>query len=752
MGHIISRDGISVDPMKIDKIRNFPRPHSVKTLRQFLGLSNYYRKFICGYSHVAAPLTQLLHKDTPFSWTDEQETAFQSLRDELVKVPTLTYAKLNEPFYVHVDASSRAIGYCLTQLHPELGHLPIEFGGRGLSATEQKFSVTEMECLSLIHAIRVYHPYLVGQKFYVISDHIALRWLQSIRASSTGRLARWSLLLQGYTFEILHKPGKEHIVPDVLSRIPHPPVLPSEEDDVFLQDDIYLTTLQEIDPELPAECVIHYVEPQLECASIQIIATNQTDNDSTTDGVLECSLFTDSLMKSEQRKCPEFAPIINYLESDILPDNDTDARKVILASEQFVMHNGLLYHMFQPRSKDGARLQPFVSQLCVPTNLRSAVLKATHDDIGHAGRERSYLVLKSRFFWKAMYTNMMTHVDTCQICQQCKRSYCPTKAELHSLEPVGCFERWFVDYAGPLSVGDNGNKYLLLFVESLSGYPELIPVRDQTAKTAAKCLYEYIYARHGAPKSLVSDRGSAFLSQIMKQLCNRFQIKQVFTSAYHPQTNAKVERRWPMIWSALRSYCVDQNDWEDKIPSILYALRATPSVTTGFSPAFILNGRDLTLPLQSALTPVSTKRTGVDSYVRELLPRLELVREIARENVLKAQKIYKKYYDKTKREITYNPGDLVWLHQTFTPKGVCAKLHRRYVGPFYIIRRGLNDTYILRDSVTHKLQSAPVHVNRLRKHVEGQDMFEERFKIFSLLRSHSRLRVRQIETMLPLHL
>jgi hypothetical protein len=267
-----------------------------------------------------------------------------------------------------------------------------------------------------------------------------------------------------------------------------------------------------------------------------------------------------------------------------------------------------------------------------------------------------------------------------------------------------------------------------MFVESLSGYPEIIPVPDQTAKTAADCLYKYIFTRHGPFKSLISDRGSAFLSQIMKHLCNRFQIKQVFTSSYHPQTNSKVERKWPMIWSALRSYCLDQNDWEDKIPSILYALRATPSVSTGFAPAFVLNGRDLALPLQSALTPPATHRVGVDSYIRELLPKLELVREIAKDNVLKAQTTYKKYYDKTQREMTYNPGDLVWLHQPFTPKGICAKLHKRYIGPFYVIRKGLNDTYILRDSVTHKLQPAPVHVNRLRKHVESQDMFEERFR------------------------
>src|SRR5678815_5926534 len=87
----------------------------------------------------------------------------------------------------------------------------------------------------------------------------------------------------------------------------------------------------------------------------------------------------------------------------------------------------------------------------------------------------------------------------------------------------------------------------------------MIPVRDTSAKTTADCLFQYIFARHGPPKSLVSDRGAAFLSKVMQELCNRFNIKQLHTSSYHAQTNSRVERQWPMIWAALRAYCTDQN-------------------------------------------------------------------------------------------------------------------------------------------------------------------------------------------------
>jgi len=264
-------------------------------------------------------------------------------------------------------------------------------------------------------------------------------------------------------------------------------------------------------------------------------------------------------------------------------------------------------------------------------------------------------------------------------------------------------------------------------VESLSGYPEMIPVRDQSAKTAADCLFQYIFARHGPPKSLVSDRGSAFLSKVMQELCNRFKVKQLHSSSYHAQTNSRVERQWPMIWAALRAYCADQNSWEQKLPSILYALRATPSTANGWSPNFILHGRDLELPLQSALTPASTGSQSIDAYLKELLPKLEIVRQVALDNILVAQRTYKHYYDLKGRPVSYNPGDLVWLNVPFTTKGVCTKLRKKFVGPFYIVRKGSNDTYILRECGTNKLQPAPVHVNRLRTHIDGRDFLQERF-------------------------
>jgi len=184
---------------------------------------------------------------------------------------------------------------------------------------------------------------------------------------------------------------------------------------------------------------------------------------------------------------------------------------------------------------------------------------------------------------------------------------------------------------------------------------------------------------------------------------------------------------WSVLWAALRSYCVDQKDWDNHLTSIAYALRASPSASSKFSPAMILYGKDLDLPLQASLLPSSTGRVGVDTYVRQLLPRLQITRQVALDNIKAAQQSYKKFYDRNQRPATYEPGEMVWLHSSYNPKGVCQKLRIKYEGPFYVVTRLSKDTYKLRNAKTNQLMLSPVHVNRLRLHENHQDILWQRF-------------------------
>ncbi|VDI07259.1 Hypothetical predicted protein [Mytilus galloprovincialis] len=196
LGHKISKKGVQADISKVEAVESFPVPKTEKNVRSFLGLTNYYRKFIKGYSHLVTPLNRLLRKDVPFEWTEKCQKAFDQLKQSLCSSPILAYPNMSRPFILTTDASGSAIAYILGQLDSEGQERVIAYGGRSLSEGEKAWPISELECLAVLEGIKTYHVYLANSHFKVYTDHHSLKWLSSIK-QSTGRLARWSVLLQG---------------------------------------------------------------------------------------------------------------------------------------------------------------------------------------------------------------------------------------------------------------------------------------------------------------------------------------------------------------------------------------------------------------------------------------------------------------------------------------------------------------------------------------------------------------------------
>jgi hypothetical protein len=166
-------------------------------------------------------LRQLIKEDAPFKWTEECQEAFQELKRRLTSAPILMIPRLDQEFILEIDASTRGIGWSLSQKDENNGkERVISYGARALSSAESKYSISELECLSLLCAVRENHTYLANNTCEVRTDHIALRYLNSMKLSNNNRLTRWSLFLQPYRLKIVHKPGKTHYVADALSRIP----------------------------------------------------------------------------------------------------------------------------------------------------------------------------------------------------------------------------------------------------------------------------------------------------------------------------------------------------------------------------------------------------------------------------------------------------------------------------------------------------------------------------------------------------
>jgi hypothetical protein len=217
LGHVITPDGIKPNPKKIEAIKKFPIPKTVKDIKSFLGLLGYYRRFIKNFAKITKPFTKCVKKDEKILHTTEFCRAFEYCKNILSNEPILQYPDFSKPFILTTDASQFAIGAILSQ--GEIGKdLPIAYASRTLNTAECNYSTIEKELLAIVWSTKYFRPYLFGNKFTIVTDHKPLQWLFNLKEPSS-RLVRWRLKLEEFNYNIVYKKGKQNTNADALSRI-----------------------------------------------------------------------------------------------------------------------------------------------------------------------------------------------------------------------------------------------------------------------------------------------------------------------------------------------------------------------------------------------------------------------------------------------------------------------------------------------------------------------------------------------------
>ena len=192
----------------------------MKQLRRFLGMAGWYRRFIPNFATVTAPLTNLLKKGKGFQWTEEAQSSFGELKELLCTAPVLANPDYTKPFIIQCDARKLGVSVVLAQINEDNVEVPIAYFSHKLNRAQTNYSVTELECLAAVMSLKKFRAYVEGQDFTIITDHASLQWLMR-QTDLNGRLARWSLKLQGFRFKIQHRRGSQNVVPDALSRLNH---------------------------------------------------------------------------------------------------------------------------------------------------------------------------------------------------------------------------------------------------------------------------------------------------------------------------------------------------------------------------------------------------------------------------------------------------------------------------------------------------------------------------------------------------
>ncbi|KII62308.1 Pro-Pol polyprotein [Thelohanellus kitauei] len=222
----------------------------------------------------------------------------------------------------------------------------------------------------------------------------------------------------------------------------------------------------------------------------------------------------------------------------------------------------------------------------VPQTSRNDLIKTYHEvDGGHSGIDKTFNIIRNKFYWPNMYNNVYHIVSSCDICQKIKKPTYPHKARLIPIIPSSKFESWQTDILGPLPSATTGNRYVIIFIDQFTKWVEAFAFETIDAETVIKCL-TYVISRFGVPKRLHSDQGPQYESHKLTEFCNALNIIKSHSSVYHPEGNGLAERAIQTFKQKLKALVNGNPDsWDEKIEEVLWAMRNTYGKATGYTPA-----------------------------------------------------------------------------------------------------------------------------------------------------------------------
>ena len=652
LGHIVSSEGIATDPEKIRCVKDWPVPQTLEQLQSFLGFVGYYRRFIKDFSKISRPLYDMFKgsgcnkkkkhrkpKSGPFQWQECHQTAFEKLVNMCCEAPILAYADYTKPFTVHTDASLDGLGAVLYQCQEGKDRV-IAYASRGLSQSERNYPAHKLEFLALKWAVTdKFHDYLYGNSFTVKTDNNPLTYvLTSAKLDATGH--RWVANLSEYNFDIIYRSGPSNRDADALSRISWP------------------QNLQQVSPP-----VVH--------AMCQNVTTDSCAVESCAfDDAVVPDLFESSSIggmidwHQEQANDPDISRIIDCLVNvspwPTGPNRSQELKSLVKEKSRLRIKNNLLYRERSTGDRDSPTTE---FQLVIPAKSRKEILEFAHDRAGHMGRERTIALLRPRCYWPGMYSDVKDHVQECPRCIRRKHPV-DQVAPLQNVFTTHPMELVCIDYL-TLESSKGGFENILVVTDHFTKYSQAYPTRNQTARTTAQVLYHNFFVHYGFPARLHSDQGRNFESKVIKELCTLGGIQESRTTPYHPMGNGQCERFNRTLLEMLGTLEQDKKaDWKTHVAPLVHIYNCTKHDTTGYSPYFLLFGREPRLPIDVFLpSHEANHEVTYTGYIADLRKRMKHVHELVEARMKKSGENRKKWYDVKVRGASLQPGDHVLVRK-----------------------------------------------------------------------------------------
>lgn len=636
LGFVISVTGISMDPKKLSTIADWPYPKNLSDLQRFLGFTNFYRRFIPSFSGIAGPLTALTGNKVNTNLGLEYKEArhsFLTLKKLFCKAPFLLHFDFNLPRILQVDSSGYAFSGILSQRNETGDIKPVAYFSRKLNPTEKRWQVHDQELGAIVNCFEEWRAWLLGSNTptIVFSDHANLRYFMSAQ-KLTARQARWASFLSEFDFDILHVAGKSNPADPASRRSDYA----GEEEQT---DRIILLGCRED------------LRPSEKQTEVSVVRIRNKD----IRGILDPSSM--------------FMPADTDTLRSIQSLYQTDDSLKIKTPSFLTFRDGIWW---------------WRDKIYVPSSMRHLIMKEYHETplAGHWGSFKTLDMITRTFGWQNMRSDILTFIKDCISCQQVKVDHRSPQGLLNPLPiPDRPWSNIGVDFIVKLPVS-NGFDSVMVVVDHFSKASHFIPAKETcSAGEMALSFIKEIFRLHGLQDKIFSDRGTLFMSKFWTSVLAHLGIKSTPSTAFHPQTDGQVERINALLEDYLRHFCAEeQDDWAKWLPIAEFSYNNTASSATKFSPFFTQKGFH---PRFNYLV-ASSGIPAADDFVGHL----QRVHSSLEESLTKAKAAQAKFYNKDRRvEVTYKPGDLVWLSRRhIKTKRPNSKLDVRRLGPFSVVR------------------------------------------------------------------
>ena len=569
LGYIITINGIKPDPKKVQGILDLDKPKTVKKMKGFIGMIQFYRDMWKRRSHILSSLidaTAGKKKHTKITWTDEMNEAFIQIKQIISEEVFLTYPDWSKPFIVHADASNKQLGAVISQ-----NKKPIAFFSRRLSKSQRNYTTTEKELLSIVECLKTFRNILFGYEIHVYSDHRNLIYEATL--SESQRVMRWRLLLEEFGPHIHHIAGVDNIVADNLSRLKS-------------------SNAEEDENDVPAD------------TKLQELYSNQKIRSIQSEFPLDKELIKIEQVKELNKKRSHLKSLLKNKKSEFTSETIDDVK--------LIMKDNKIY---------------------IPHTMRESILNWYHHMLNHPGGDRLGNTIKQNCYWKGLSHQAKDYVKTCQVCQQYKRKRKYGHVPAKIIQDLVPWRTVHIDLIGPYSITAKqsvpGGKIkeielkltAMTMVDPATGWFEIIEVPyysiddvknnkdnyiDKSSARISKLFDQAWLSRYPRPKEVIFDNGSEFKMHFMA-LLEDFDIKPKPTTVENPQGNSPVERIHQVVQNMIKTKELDKlvfdyiDPWAEVLSSVAWAVRSSYHSTLQATPAQLVFGRDMLFNMKKAI-------------------------------------------------------------------------------------------------------------------------------------------------------